>query len=276
MSLGIAFKGPEGIVLAADSRVTLTAQLGGDEKVTIPVTFDNATKLLRVTGQDYVGVVTYGAGVIGQQEPRTAHSFLPEFEGELQREVGDRRLSVEDFSKRLSAFFMAQWSAGMPADYRGPDMTFLVGGYNEGAPYGKVFQIDIPHSPDPTEWQANGFGLVWGGQKQYATRLIHGFDPMLPSLLQEPLGLSADKCEEIRKLLQSKLQAPIPFMFLPLQDCVDLSVLLIRTTIAMQTFMVGVRGVGGAIDVATITRTEGFRAIRQKKIIAQESPRGVI
>jgi|GEM_PF-2449455 len=31
MSLAIAFKGPEGIVLAADSRVTLTAQLQGGE-----------------------------------------------------------------------------------------------------------------------------------------------------------------------------------------------------------------------------------------------------
>ena len=71
MSLGIAFKGPEGIVLAADSRVTLTAQVPG-RNMLLPATFDNATKLLQIAGQQYIGVVTYGAGAIGQQEPRTA------------------------------------------------------------------------------------------------------------------------------------------------------------------------------------------------------------
>jgi len=49
MSLGIAFKGAEGIVLAADSRVTLLAQLQlGGNNVMTPATFDNATKLLRL------------------------------------------------------------------------------------------------------------------------------------------------------------------------------------------------------------------------------------
>jgi hypothetical protein len=50
MSLGIAFKGAEGIVIATDSRVTLTglSQIQG-QQVAIPYTFDNATKLLRVS-----------------------------------------------------------------------------------------------------------------------------------------------------------------------------------------------------------------------------------
>ena len=90
MSLGIVFKGPEGIVLAADSRVTLTAQMPG-QNMLLPATYDNATKLLRVNGQEFVGAVNFGLGAIGQQQPRTAHSFIPEFEEELK---GDKRLGV--------------------------------------------------------------------------------------------------------------------------------------------------------------------------------------
>ena len=74
MSLGIAFKGPEGIVLAADSRVTLMAQVQQPNLPTpmvLPASYDNATKLLRIKGQRYVGAVTYGAGAIGVTEPRT-------------------------------------------------------------------------------------------------------------------------------------------------------------------------------------------------------------
>ena len=80
MSLGIAFKGPEGIVLAADSRVTLNAsRKDGNKEVVIPATYDHATKLLRVSHQKHVGAITYGLGAISNKEPRTAHSFLPEF-----------------------------------------------------------------------------------------------------------------------------------------------------------------------------------------------------
>lgn len=69
--------------------------------------------------------------------------------------------------------------------------------------------------------------------------------------------------------MKTRLQAPIPFQFLPLQDCVNLSILLIRTTIAIRTFLVGIRGVGGAIDVATITRTEGLEAIQLKRVTGE-------
>src|SRR5437867_59608 len=103
MSLGIAFKGPEGIVLAADSRVTLgiLAQDPAGAQIQIPATYDNATKLLHVSGQEYVGAVTYGLGAIGVQEPRTAHSFIPEFEQELAR-AQTARLTVLAFAQQLS------------------------------------------------------------------------------------------------------------------------------------------------------------------------------
>jgi len=273
MSLGIAFKGPEGIVLAADSRVTLTAQLqqpGGQPNMLLPSTYDNATKLLRVKGQDHVGAVTYGAGAIGQTEPRTAHSYIPELEQELGKE-GVGRLSVEDFANRLSQFFLTKWQAQNMPTVQGQDMIFLVGGYDEGAPYGRVFDAFIPSRPTPVEWHggAGQFGLVWGGQREYADRLVTGFDGNLPELAKGFLGLDDQKRDELRKHLQERLQAPVPFAFLPLQDCVDLAIFLIRTTIIMQRWIIGVRGVGGAIDVAVITQTDGFVDVQKKKVTGE-------
>ena len=75
MSLGVVIKGTEGLVLAADSRVTLEAQRLG--RASFPVNFDNASKLLSFSKpHNFVGAVTYGLAVIGK---RTAHSFIPEF-----------------------------------------------------------------------------------------------------------------------------------------------------------------------------------------------------
>src|ERR1051325_6244382 len=109
MSLGIALKGTEGVVLAADSRVTLFGQLPGaapGQQMVIPATFDNATKILKTQCQKYVAAVTFGAGAIGQTEPRTANSFMPEFEAEIANEG---RLSVETFAAKLGQFFLKQW-----------------------------------------------------------------------------------------------------------------------------------------------------------------------
>lgn len=287
MSLGIAFKGPEGIILAADSRVTLTAEIRPAQskpsktqlpKMLLPATYDNATKLLRVSGQEYVGAVTYGLGALGQKTPRTAHSYIPEFEEELMKaQVG--RLSVYDFAKKLSDFFMKQWQeSGMPQvqKYTGPDMIFLVGGYDVNEPYGAVFEFFVPKKPLPKEWHKDGFGMVWGGQKEFTDRLIQGFDDGLPILAQQHLGLSDSQRDGLTAHLKSNLQAKIPFPFLPLQDCVDLSIMLIRATISIQNWIIGIRGVGGAIDVATITRTGKFKPIQQKRISGERLIQPVI
>lgn len=267
MSLGIAFKGTEGIVLAADSRITLTATLNPNDqvKVLLPAYYDNATKLLRVEGQQFVGAITFGAGTIGQSKPRTASSFMPEFEATLN---GESRLGVEDFATCLSDFFLAQWNdAGMPMEGVDP-MTFFVGGYDEGQPYGRIFEFIIPNKPKPSEWQAGDdqFGSVWGGQTEVVNRLMNGFDPEIISIIENEPILSKEQRVVLTGRLQSKLPIRIPFQFLPLQDCVDLSIFLIRATLTLQTWQIDVRGVGGEIDVATITRTKGFEYIQNKKI----------
>ena len=274
MSLGIAFKGPEGIVLAADSRVTIMAQMagGGPQTTVLPATYDNATKLLRVNGQNNVGAVTYGVGALGGKEPRTAHSFMPEFEERLKAK-GVQQFTVEEFASRISHFFFEQWKALSPQTSPGtpqPDMAFLVGGYDEKQPYGRVFEFFIPNKPKPRETlPGKQFGLTYGGQTEVVARLLQGFDDVLIKESQNVLKLPDAQRDALQKHLAERLGSPIPYQFLPLQDCVDLAIFLIRTTIKLQTWLIGVRGVGGAIDVATITRTEGFQGIQQKRIMGE-------
>lgn len=261
LSLGIAFKGPEGIVLAADSRVTLMSQVAGSNTV-VQAHYDNATKLLKVKGQDYVGAITYGLGALGDKEPRTAHSYLPEFETDLATE---NRLSVEEFATKLGDFFQQQWTATNTPAQADP-MVFLVGGFDEGDAYGRVFEVVIPASPTPVEKNAGDFGITFGGQAEIAGRLLNGYDPQLDALTKRHVHLNTAQTNNFRQKVLQSLVMPIPYQFLPLQDCVDLAIFLIKTTATLQRWAVGVRGVGGAIDVATVTRTDGFQAIQEKEI----------
>ena len=75
--------------------------------------------------------------------------------------------------------------------------------------------------------------------------------------------------KEIRSLedsIKPRLENTIPYDLLPLQDCVDLAIFLIRTTITAQNLAIGVRGVGGVIEVATVTRAGGLKSIQRKEI----------
>lgn len=270
MSLGIIIKSPEGLVLAAESRVTLGAQINspiGSQQFT--VNFDNANKLLSFNEPfEKFGVVTYGLAVLGGI--RTAQSLLPEFESTLGKE---KKLSVLDFSKRLSDFFNEKWKVLMPSHIQipiGQGMYFNVAGFDDDESYGKVFQFEIPGKPEPVEQNPKlgdkeNFGIIAGGQNEIMARLLLGYDPRLFNILLQNKIVRQEQLPTIYAMLEPlKLQVPIQLM--PLQDCINLAVLLIRTTIDAQSLSIGIRGCGGAIDVALIKKSHALKFIQEKII----------
>lgn len=225
MSLGEIVKGTSGVVLAADNRLTVFST---EANLTVPLHFDNATKVLNFEEpHNFVGVVTYGSAVIDGQ--RTAHSYVPEID------FGTDRLPIDEYARRLQAFFQERWSGNNNQE----PATFLMSGYSPERPYGDAFEFTVPGDTiKPLHpQQENGgeqFGMTWGGQGDILVKIIENLKVPLPTL--------------------------------PLQDCVDLAIFMIRTTITAQNLSSRMRGVGGAIDVATITRTGGFTWIQKQQM----------
>jgi hypothetical protein len=267
MSLGIIIKATEGLVLAAESRVTLGAILNtpiGQQQIN--VNFDNANKLLSFNKPfDRFGVVTYGLGTLGL---RTAQSLIPEFETTIADVPNS--ITVLEFSQRLSDFFHQQWQTLMPNNFvalPGQGMIFNVAGFDDNE---IIYQFEIPGRLVPVEQNpkvANQhiFGIVAGGQHEVMSRLMTGYDPNLFNILIQHGFLTQPQLNQIIPLLEPiKLQTPVQFM--PLQDCVTLAVLLIKTTIDAQSLSIGMRGCGGAIDVAIITKNNPLKFIQKKNI----------
>ena len=88
---------------------------------------------------------------------------------------------------------------------------------------------------------------------------------MIPTL-QRRFNLTDEQRDELEQDLQGQFQLSLSIENLALQECVDLAIFIIRTTITAQALAVMERGVGGIIEVATITRTEGFRWVQRKEI----------
>ncbi len=224
------------------------------------VNFDNATKLLSFSKpHNSIGVITYGAGAIGV---RTAHSFVSELEESLPKE----RIPVEEFAKLLGVFYKEQW---LRLQNTQGQMTFLVGGFDKGSPYGKTFEVIIPTHTDPIlRHDTESFGITWGGQREVVDRVVKGYDSQLLTMVEESLDLDPTQLQILEKKLQP-LELAIPIHAMPLQDCVDLAIFMVRTTIEAQRLTIGLRGCGGPIDVATITKKAGLKFVQSKEILGE-------
>jgi hypothetical protein len=149
-------------------------------------------------------------------------------------------------------------------------VTFHVAGYSPGQEIGALYRCEVP-GKITLERETNDAGLVWNGQREIIDRLILGYDPRLFRFLKLP----ENKTASIRKQRQ-KLQLHISFQTMPLQDAVDLAVLLVHATIELQRLSDGIIGTpgqfptcGGAVDVAVITLAEGFRWLQRKPLEAR-------
>ncbi|MGA2885152.1 MAG: hypothetical protein WCG09_08930 [Halobacteriota archaeon] len=262
MSVGLVIKVPEGLVLAAESRVTVTVADKQTGKPRGQAAYDNTTKLFSFKRpHDFIGVVTYGQAFIGK---RTAYGYFTEFNERLSEHLSKERISVYDFAKELSDFFKAKWQAEPPSPppegmIQEP-MSFLIGGYNEEELNGRVYLVVIPDNPEPVEQSRDNFGITYGGDIGIIYRLINGYDGNLQKIIEQNLTVAQ----------KEELQLPFPYDALPLQDAVDLAILLIRATVNVQKLAIMPRTCGGPIDVCTITSADGLRYVQRKEITGEK------
>ena len=252
MSLGIVINGPEGVVLASDTRVTLTRQ-PDPTQLPISVNYDNSRKLLTFGDiHDRVAAVTQGQAIVGG---RTINGWMPEF----RQQLPDRRLTVEEYAGLLHGFF-TNLIVAFPGNNAA--VEFIVGGIDPGAAYGAIYRCSTNNVP-PYRGTPN-FGMSWGGQINFVNRLINGYDPSIATAIINAFP-DLDPTQ-VYAVLGRNQPISFPWESLPLQDCIDLAIFLIRTTMEAQQLSVSLRGVGGAVEAVVITPTEGLEWIQRLQL----------
>jgi hypothetical protein len=234
MSLVVTVYVPSGIVMAADSRMTV---LRGEEreeegqKVRVQqqvVLSDNAYKVvaLRSVG---VGISVYDAGVINN-EPVDSH--VHRFEEEA--------ITAQDDVASCAEKFLAYFEENHPKSPIG----FHVAGYRfeERASTPHVY---VGHTTKRTG--VSRVNVNDDGKLQYGV-------------------LRSGDIQVVNRLIE-KTQLPL-FAAMPLQDAVDYAVHLIRTTIDTMRFEPRFPGVGGPIDVLVVTPSE-MRWVRRKELASE-------
>jgi len=154
-----------------------------------------------------------------------------------------------------------------------PSLGFIVAGYSANAGMADEFQIDIQNGicSGPKRLRTREeVGLTWSGEPEALNRLLVGHSTALPALLQAQPGLNPVQINQALNNIRPQLQLPVVLPAMPLQDAIDLAEFMVDLTIKFSRFKPGAPTVGGPIEIAAISKHEGFRWIKRKYYFRRE------
>lgn len=273
MTIAIALKIGDGLILGADSAVTIANPGAYPDNVYL-----NAEKIINLVKGLPLGAVTWGLGGFA----RRSNTRLAK---DLRRRLSDPthpwwinpdQYTVEEVARRVEEYFYRElYQADYPSGGEGTGFGFMIAGYGPEAAQGEVWAFDVEDDGScsgPFPVLANETsGLFYRGQGEALHRLLRGWS----SATVERLTSDDFPQHEVIQTLESV--APLWNEAMPLQDGIDVVKYLIEVTAGFVRYMAEPTTVAPPIDLAAITLHEGFRWVARKHYYSQElnRPAGV-
>ncbi len=271
MTIALSMKVHDGVVLAADSAATIyqSDASGNQRRVNVYFTAEKICNLFKGLP---IGFVSWGLGSIGRISTTTlAKDLQKRFMG-LDSKHADWTLnvgnySIEEIAKGCRTFFFdEQYVPAYANADRKPYFGFVVAGYSSGQDLAEAWEVTIdngectgPKLDRPKEKT----GFSWFGDPEAITRLVLGFGTGLEEALRD-LGVPDNEIIPAVDKIRDRLAVDLLPAPMPIKDVIDLADFLINTTIEYNRFLPGVSTVGGPVEIAAITKHEGFKWIRRK------------
>lgn len=238
MSIVITTNVREGIVMAADSRLTFnqTNQQGTNQTVHFAIGMSDTNRKLFITLNN-VGIATYGAADI-QGVPIAG--YIDSFISSLIPTMNVKQIA-DELLKHFRTFTPV------------PKTLFHVAGYKKNNSLEQeVYQVDIDNNKVTKQNKSLEQGMAYGGEGDIITRLLQPVFQKDANNNYQPLP-----------------QFPIPINFFTIQDAIDFSVYIIRTTIDTIRFQSRPKTIGGPIDVLVIY-PDSFNWVSKKELRLSE------
>ena len=280
MTIAICIKINDGVVLASDSATTILGQLApGTPLVAINV-YNNANKIFNLRKGFPIGAITWGAGGIGTASVSTLIKNLRDrFSGEDAKykdwKLDRTKYTVEDVADKFKKFIFDEVYEPAYRDFQFPKpaVGFIVAGYSANADMAEEFQIDIQNGActGPRRLrQYDEVGMAWSGEPEALNRLILGYSLAIPDLLRAQLGINPAQMNQAMGNVLPQIQQPFIVPAMPLKDAIDLGEFMVDVAKQFSRFKPGATTVGGPIEIAAISKHEGFRWIRRKHYFDRE------
>jgi hypothetical protein len=275
MTIAISLKVNDGLVLAADSASTLSEPQG------VVNVYNHANKIFNLRKGLPIGAITWGSGGIGTSSISTLIKDLRRRFNGAEPDYHDWELDPENYSvaevaNRLKDFIYGEQylsaTADWPEDEEKPPLGFVVAGYSSGEALAEEYQFTIEGGEliDQEMREKAESGVTWNGQPEAITRLIFGMGRDMPLALEEDLGVPTDQIIPALEVLKQRLSIDLVHAAMPFGDAIDLAEFLVDLTVNFSRFIPGAPTVGGPIEIAAISKHEGFKWIKRKHYFNSE------
>jgi len=269
MTIAISLKVNDGIVLAADSATTIyNAQIGGVVNI-----YNSADKIFNIYKGLPIGAITWGSGSIGQSSISTlAKDFRELITNSKDWKINKSNYTIGEVAKKFKKFiYERHYIPTFKNINEKPFLGFMIVGYSSNNQFAEEWEIKIKDNCNGPNLirKAEDIGMTWNGEPEAITRLYFGYSRFLFNILKE-CGIEEPKIEEIIIKCRKRLTIPTVSAPMPIQDAIDLANFLVETTINFSKFSPGAPTVGGPIEIAAITKHEGFKWIKRKHYYKKE------
>lgn len=268
MTVCVTVKVHDCVVFAADSASSLVGVTQGGEPVIFNV-YQHGNKVFNLYKGKPIAAMTCGMAHMGDA---SIAALAKDFRRIITKGIGgdpidENNYTIKAVAERAHSFFSAKYNELDPGPVGEHGFEFWIGGYGSAWDGAEIWKIVIRNGEVlPLELlvgQDIPSYIAWGGQPQPIHRLIIGFDEKLGEAL-EAAGLAPEATQQLLDQVRQRLQTPLVEPSMPVGDAIQLADFLVDLTKRYFAFLPGADSVGGATDIATVTKHEGFKWIRRK------------
>jgi 20S proteasome alpha/beta subunit len=266
MTIIVSVKINDGIVMAADSVSSFPNGM----------TYQHANKIVNLHKGFPLGAMVTGNGGIGSESIETLLKDLRRrFHGEdvayLNWKLDPAAFTLQAVAEKLREFLFEEKARQLNEDVH---MKIRICGYSAGRPLSEVWEVNIlgRDCAAPAQVQdEKSCGPMWDGEYEALNRLIFGLGTGFVPAIVTHGALNQQQAEDVYRQLPKALYQQFVLPAMPIQDAIHLARFLVETTIGMVKFSVNrTKTVGGPIEIAVITKHEGFKWVHRKHFFPQE------
>jgi 20S proteasome alpha/beta subunit len=265
MSIIVSVKINDGIIMAADSATSFA----------IGQIYEHANKIVNLVKGLPIGVMTCGAGGIGNASIATLLKDLRqrlagEDDAYLAWKLDPKNYTMESVNSRVHEFFDEKIKEAGTKNF----LMLRVCGYSSGHLLPEVWQVaflDTGSTLDPCCIQPeDNFGCRWNGENEALDRLILGVGTITDTGAAA-IGITPEQAKEACSRLYPAMYENLILTAAPIQDAIDLARFMVETTKGFIRFSITrKKTVGGPIEIAAITKHEGFKWVQRKHFFSSE------
>lgn len=269
MTIVVAVVTTDGLVLASDSATTQQLR-GNDGSLRTSSIWNSANKIVNLRKPWPIGVMTFGrATFAGSAVAVHCKDLRRHLNGEVVSE--EHPALAEDYTMEQVANQVHDYFQVLYESEPGDVLGFMVGGFSAGQICPEVWQVTFTeHTSDVAVLLPPGqAGILHQGMTDAITRLVDGAGQGLEQVMVD-MQATPETAIQIAEQVRDALGVPLAWQGMPLGETIDLATFLVDTTIKFVRFAPGDLMVGGPIEVAALTRHEGFKWVQRKHYYTQD------